>query len=100
MSLSESIILITGASAGMGKSAALYFAEKGKAKAITLFARRKEALEEVAKQVEAFGTKALVVVGDSSSLEDNKRAVEETVKAFGGITSKLMLMMIADHDDI
>lgn len=87
MSLSESIVLVTGASSGMGKETAIYLAIKG-AKAVTLFARRKEALDEVAAEVEAAGAKALVVVGDSSKAEDNKRAVEETVAAFGGITGE------------
>jgi NAD(P)-dependent dehydrogenase (short-subunit alcohol dehydrogenase family) len=84
-SQANNIVLVTGASSGMGKEAALSLAKKG-VKAITLFARRKEMLDQVAKEVQALGAKALVVTGDASKAEDNKRAVEETVKAFGGIT--------------
>lgn len=81
------IVLVTGASAGMGKAAALYLASKG-AEAVTLFARREEKLREVASEIESLypGTKTLVVAGDAAKEEDNKRAVDETVKAFGGIT--------------
>ena len=80
------VVLITGASSGMGKASALYLAGKS-ATAITLFSRRKEALEEVAKEItEKYpSVKTLVVAGDSASASDNQRAVDETVKAFGGL---------------
>lgn len=84
---SEKIVLVTGASSGMGRSAAVYLAKKG-VKAVTLFARRKDELEAVAKEIESSTeTKTLVVVGDASKAEDVKRAVDETVSTFGGITS-------------
>mmetsp|Transcript_21775 Transcript_21775/g.37063 ORF Transcript_21775/g.37063 Transcript_21775/m.37063 type:complete len:266 (-) Transcript_21775:64-861(-) len=83
----DKIILITGASSGMGKVTARFLADKG-VKAVTLFARRKEELEEVAKDIESkTSTKALVVAGDTSNADDVKRAVDETVSTFGGITS-------------
>lgn len=80
------VILISGGSSGMGKATALWVAEKG-ATAVTLFARRKEALEEAEKEIlEQFpSVKVLTVAGDVSSPEDNQRAVDETVKAFGGL---------------
>eukprot|EP00538_Stauroneis_constricta_P001613 CAMPEP_0119565800 /NCGR_PEP_ID=MMETSP1352-20130426/31180_1 /TAXON_ID=265584 /ORGANISM="Stauroneis constricta, Strain CCMP1120" /LENGTH=99 /DNA_ID=CAMNT_0007614789 /DNA_START=48 /DNA_END=343 /DNA_ORIENTATION=- len=80
------VYLITGASSGMGKDAALYLASK-KVKALTLFSRGKDRLDEVAAQIEKEfpQTKTLVVAGDASSADDNKRAVDETVAAFGGI---------------
>ena len=86
ISHSDKIVLITGASSGMGKETALQLGLKG-VKGLTLFARRKEKLEEVAKEIEAMnsGTKVLVVAGDASSEKDNERAVKETVSFFGGI---------------
>ncbi|KAL7579581.1 hypothetical protein ACA910_007949 [Epithemia clementina (nom. ined.)] len=82
------IVLITGASAGMGKATALYLASKN-VKAITLFARGQDRLDEVEKEINSSfpNVKTLVVVGDASKSEDNQKAVEATVDAFGGITS-------------
>lgn len=82
----DQVVLITGASAGIGFGTALYLASKG-AKALTLFARRPEKLAAAEKEInKAYpDVKTLVVTGDAAKEEDNKRAVEETVKAFGGI---------------
>lgn len=86
MSMEGKIVLISGGSSGIGKATALYVAEKG-ATAVTLFARRKEALEEAQKELnERFpNTKTLIVAGDCSSQADNQRAVDEAVKEFGGL---------------
>ena len=70
----------------MGKAAAHCVASKG-ATAVTLFARRKEALEEAKQEIEGKfpAVKVLIVAGDAASAEDNQRAVDETVKSFGGL---------------
>jgi len=85
---SDRVILVTGACSGMGKSTAFGLARRG-AKAITLFGNRRNDLDEIAREiVEISGstTRVLVVVGDSSISEDNLRAVNQTIEAFGGIT--------------
>ena len=83
----DKIVLVTGASSGMGKSAALYLAQKG-VRAITLMARTQEKLEEVAAEIATTypNVKTLVLAGDASKDEDNKAAVARTVDQFGGIT--------------
>ena len=50
MRLKDKVCIVTGASSGMGRSIALLFAQEG-AKVIAL-ARRKERLEEIAKEAE------------------------------------------------
>jgi NADP-dependent 3-hydroxy acid dehydrogenase YdfG len=54
---------------------------------LTLVARGKDALDEVASELAKLypTVKVLIVVGDVTSDSDNKRAVEATVAAFGGI---------------
>jgi NAD(P)-dependent dehydrogenase (short-subunit alcohol dehydrogenase family) len=88
----DRIVLVTGASSGIGRESAIDLARKG-AKAVTLFARRKEVLDEVAKEIqdmEGGTTQVLVVVGDVTEAEDNERAVKETVATFGGITGAFL----------
>jgi NAD(P)-dependent dehydrogenase (short-subunit alcohol dehydrogenase family) len=60
--------LITGAASGVGRATARRFAEEGAA-AICLFDRDPANLEQVAREVEASGAKALAFVGDVTSPE-------------------------------
>ena len=83
---SGKVILVTGASSGIGQATVEYLAAKG-VKAITLFARGVDGLTSVAQDISKKypSVKTLVVTGDCSIAEDNRRAVEKTVEAFGGI---------------
>lgn len=56
------IVVITGASSGVGRATALEFARQGAT--VVLGARREDALKEVAAECEALGGKAKVVVTD------------------------------------
>ncbi|CAB9527015.1 Diacetyl reductase [(S)-acetoin forming] [Seminavis robusta] len=81
----DKVILITGASAGIGLGTAQKLASEGAI--LTLFARRGDKLLAAEKELKAAypNVKTLAVVGDAAKEEDVKRAVEETVNAFGGI---------------
>ena len=57
-----SIVLVTGATAGIGKATALRFAKEGWNTIIT--GRRADRLEELAKEIEALGVKVLPLVFD------------------------------------
>jgi NAD(P)-dependent dehydrogenase (short-subunit alcohol dehydrogenase family) len=73
------VALITGAGTGVGKAAALALAREGYA--VVLAGRRKEPLDEVAKEIEAIGSKVLAVptdVGDPKSVEALFAKTKET----------------------
>jgi len=71
MGFRDNVVVITGASTGIGKETAIQFAKKG-AK-IALVARRKEKLEQVKKEIEKFNVQAFVCTCDVS----NKDSVKE-----------------------
>ena len=77
------VVVITGASSGFGKGAALKFAEAGAN--LALAARRAELLEELARECEGLGVKALAVPTDVSRREEVERLCEAAVRAFGRI---------------
>jgi len=77
------VVVITGASAGLGRAIARRFARDGAS--IGLIARGKDGLEGAKADVEKLGGKAIIIKGDSADPETSKRAAEETEKAFGEI---------------
>jgi short-subunit dehydrogenase len=83
MRIKDSVVVITGASSGIGRAAALRFARSGAV--VVLAARRVDALQEVAQECEAMGTRALVVPADLSRMEDASRIARRTVERFGRI---------------
>lgn len=98
--------IVTGASRGIGRAAALALAEKG-ADVVINFAGNEAAAEETASLCQGHGVKTLLVRGDVASSEDCNRIVDETLKAFGtidilvnnaGITRDNVLMRMSDEE--
>jgi NADP-dependent 3-hydroxy acid dehydrogenase YdfG len=81
--LSGKTALVTGASSGIGRAAAVALAEAGAQ--VALVARRADRLAEVAAKIEAAGGKALARVADVTDEADASGAVEDTVGHFGGL---------------
>lgn len=77
------VAVVTGASAGIGRAVAVAFAREGFA--VGLLARGRERLESAAREVEAAGGRALVLVADVADADAVARAADEVVAAFGGI---------------
>ena len=75
------VVIVTGASAGIGKALALQLARQGARVAIA--ARRAERLEQVAADCRALGAEVLVVPTDVADEAQCKALVEKTVAAFG-----------------
>jgi short-subunit dehydrogenase len=79
--LSGQVVIVTGASMGLGRALALEFARHGAA--VVLAARSQEKLEAVAKEVEAVGARALVVATDVVKRDEVARLIDTTVATFG-----------------
>jgi NADP-dependent 3-hydroxy acid dehydrogenase YdfG len=77
------VVIVTGASSGIGESTAREFARAG---AITvLAARRVERLKQLENQIEEMGGTALAVPTDLTDLDQIKNLVQTTLSTFGRI---------------
>lgn len=79
------VVIVTGASSGIGEATARQFGREG-AK-VVLAARRVEKLEALANEIGGMGTGAevLVVQADLSKLEDIQALIQKTLDKFGRI---------------
>lgn len=77
------VILITGASSGIGEASAYRFARKGYG--VVLAARRKDRLEWIAEQISEEGGDALPLEADISQIEEVNFLVEACLQTYGRI---------------
>ncbi len=83
MDWSKKVVLITGASSGIGRELALELARRGAT--IGLLARRAEALREMLSEIEASGGRGLVLPADVTDANALGRAANELREKFGAI---------------
>jgi NAD(P)-dependent dehydrogenase (short-subunit alcohol dehydrogenase family) len=81
--LTGKTVMITGASSGIGAAAARLFVSEGAA--VVLMARREDQLKSLTQEIEAFGGRAAMSVGDVTHADDVERAVGTAVERFGGL---------------
>ena len=81
----KKIVIVTGASRGIGAAAARLIAAAGCAVVVN-YARQKNAAERLVREIDATGGEALAVQGDVSQEEDVLRLFRETEKRFGAPT--------------
>ena len=79
----ENVIVITGASSGIGKELALQLAAQGAW--LVIAARNIQKLEEVKNKCKRFGGRVLIVQTDVSEKEQCKNLIDKTIKEYGRI---------------
>ena len=82
--LKDTVALVTGGGAGIGRAAALQLAARGADVAIH-YHRSEEGARETARQVEALGRRSTVFAGDLTRREDARSLVASVVERLGRI---------------
>jgi short-subunit dehydrogenase len=82
-SLKDSVVVITGASSGIGRATALEFARHGAR--LVLAARGEDQLQEVANECQALGATAIAIPTDVSVHEAVNELATRAIDTFGGI---------------
>ncbi|MBU2975537.1 SDR family oxidoreductase [Zobellia sp. B3R18] len=83
MNIKDKVIIITGASSGIGEATALKLSKAG-AK-VVLTARREDRLKDLKEKIENNGGEALIVTGDVTSKSDYEELVNKTLEKFNTI---------------
>ncbi|MDX9928439.1 MAG: SDR family oxidoreductase [Bacteroidales bacterium] len=83
VNFNNKVVIITGASSGIGKAAAFEFGKLGSR--VVLAARSEERLKAVSADMESRGYESIYVVTDVSKEEQCRNLIERTVETFGTI---------------
>jgi NADP-dependent 3-hydroxy acid dehydrogenase YdfG len=79
--IKDKVVIITGASSGMGEAAAKHLSSLGAA--VVLGARRTDRIEKLAKEINDNGGKALAIIVDVTQRDQVKKLVDATVEQYG-----------------
>jgi NAD(P)-dependent dehydrogenase (short-subunit alcohol dehydrogenase family) len=79
--MSSPVVLITGALTGIGRAAAVVFAQEGAR--VVVSGRREKPGQELVAELQGLGAEAIFVCSDVRKDEDVRSLVDQTVKRFG-----------------
>lgn len=99
--ISSKVVVITGASSGLGEATARHLASQG-AK-VVLGARRVDRLQSLVADIEAAGGQALAIATDVTSAEQVAALIDGAVQRFGRVdvlVNNAGLMAIAPMDEV
>jgi acetoacetyl-CoA reductase len=80
--LKEAVVVVTGASRGLGRAIAEEMG-RGGAKVVVNYSRSKEPAEELVRRISEDGGEAIAVQGDVSDPEQAQNLIDQTIKRFG-----------------
>lgn len=81
--MKNKVVIITGASSGIGKATAIQFAKKGAS--LVIAARSLDKLEQTKQEIEDLGAAVIMVKADVSQEEDCKNIIDQAITKFGQI---------------
>jgi NAD(P)-dependent dehydrogenase (short-subunit alcohol dehydrogenase family) len=90
--LVDQVVVVTGASSGLGRAIARGAGERGARVVVT--SRNAAALDNAVREIQAFGGEALAVPADHSVQDDVAQVVEQTVDRFGRIDTYVANAMV------
>lgn len=99
--IDNKVVVITGASSGLGEATARYLAARGAA--VVLGARRTDKLEQIAGEIRAAGGKAEVLATDVTDKQQVQALVDTAVRIYGRVDvliNNAGLMSIAPMDEL
>lgn len=106
MNLKDKVAIVTGASRGIGRAAALKLASLG-ARVVVNYNKNASAAEEVVTQIKQAGGEAIAVQGDVSKFDEAQKVIKATTDAFGRLdilvnnagTTRDNLLALMKEDD-
>jgi NAD(P)-dependent dehydrogenase (short-subunit alcohol dehydrogenase family) len=96
--LSEQVLVVTGASSGLGRAIARLAGERGARVVVT--ARNVEALDNCAAEIERAGSEALAVPADCAEQEQVRRVVEGALERFGRIDTYVANAIVTVYSEV
>ena len=91
--LADQVVLVTGASSGLGRAIARAAGERGARVVVT--ARNAEALDDCARELEAFGAQALALPADHAVEDEVHQVVERAIDRFGRLDTVVASAMVS-----
>jgi NAD(P)-dependent dehydrogenase (short-subunit alcohol dehydrogenase family) len=95
--LAEQVILVTGASSGVGRAVAREAGRRGGS--VVLTARTQAALDAAAAEVEGLGGRAHAVAADAAETGAGERIVAATVERFGRLDTVVLSAMVTVYGE-
>ena len=91
--VSEQVVVLMGASSGIGRAAALRFAERGAQ--VVVAARSEGALDSLVDEIRAAGGQAVAVVADVTEPEQVRAVADRAVQQYGRLDTWIHLAAVA-----